>query len=112
MQFTVYGRRMDINVPPDQIGRYAIDSLKGDEFKAALEFGTTDSTQPSVETSQLASAAMLTERLNDQHITKPKLTIQANLASMRDDDPKSVGIRISGLSVLTEVNDRKTKYMT
>ena len=33
-----------INVPADQIGRYAIDSLKGDVFKAALDFGTTDST--------------------------------------------------------------------
>ena len=44
---------MDINVPADQIGRYAIDSLKGDVFKAALDFGTTDSTQPGVETSQL-----------------------------------------------------------
>jgi hypothetical protein len=41
---------MDINVPADQIGRYAIDSLKGDVFKAALDFGTTDSTQPGVET--------------------------------------------------------------
>jgi peptidoglycan/xylan/chitin deacetylase (PgdA/CDA1 family) len=31
MQFTVYGRHMDINVPADQIGRHAVDSLKGDE---------------------------------------------------------------------------------
>jgi hypothetical protein len=58
MQFTVYGRHMDINLAADQIGRYAIDSLKGDVFKAALDFGTTDSTQPGVETSQLASAAI------------------------------------------------------
>src|SRR5260221_4603924 len=72
MQFTVYGRRMDINVPADQIGRYAIDSPKGDVFKAALNFGASDSTQPGVDTSQLASAAMLTEPLNDQHITEPK----------------------------------------
>src|SRR5258708_22850479 len=100
MQFTVYGRRMDINVPPDQIGRYAIDSLKGDVFKAALEFGTTDSTQPGVETSQLASAAMLTEPLNDQHITEPKPTIKANLASMGGVDPKSVERRISRLRLV------------
>ena len=71
MQFTVYGRHMDMNVPADQIGRYAIDSLKGDVFKAALDFGTADGIQPGVETSQLASAAMLTEPLNDQHITEP-----------------------------------------
>ena len=100
MQFTVYGRHMDINVPADQIGRYAIDSLKNDVFKAALDFGTTDSTQPGVETSQLASAAMLTEPLNDQHITEPKPTIKANLASMGDVDPKSVEMRISGLGLV------------
>jgi hypothetical protein len=112
MQFTVYGRRMDINVPADQIGRYAIDSLKGDVFKAALAFGTTDSTQPGVETSQLAAAAMLTEPLNDQHITEPKPTIKANLASMGDVDPKSVEVRISGFGLVPAVYDPKTKLVT
>jgi len=53
-------------------------------FKAALDFGTADGTQPGVEISQLASAAMLTEPLNDQHITEPKPTIKANLASIGD----------------------------
>jgi len=112
MQFTVYGRHMDINVPADQIGRYAIDSLKGDIFKAALDFGTTDGTQPGVETSQLASAAMLTEPLNDQHITKPKPTIKANLASMGDVDPKSVEMRISGFGLVPAVYDPKTKLVS
>ncbi len=111
MQFTVYGRRMDINVPADQIGRYAIDSLKGDVFKAALDFGTTDGTQPGVETSQLASAAMLTEPLNNQHITEPKPTIKANLASMGDVDPKSVEMRISGFGLVPAVYDPKTKLV-
>jgi len=112
MQFTVYGRHMDINVPTDQIGRYAIDSLKGDIFKAALDFGTSDSTQPGVETSQLASAAMLTEPLNDQHITDPKPTIKANLASMGDVDPKSVEMRISGFGLVPALYDPKTKLVT
>ena len=103
---------MDINVPADQIGRYAIDSLKGDVFKAALDFGTTDSTQPGVETSQLASAAMLTEPLNDQHITEPKPTIKANLASMGEVDPKSVEMRISGFGLVPAVYDPKTKLVT
>src|ERR1700751_1354090 len=112
MQFTVYGRHMDINVPADQIGRYAIDSLKGGIFKAALGFGASDSTQPGVETSQLASAAMLTEPLNDQHITKANPTIKANLASMGDVDPKSVEMRISGFGLLPAVYDPKTKLVT
>jgi peptidoglycan/xylan/chitin deacetylase (PgdA/CDA1 family) len=112
LQFTVYGRHMDIDVPADQIGRYAIDSLKPDVFKAALDFGTTDSTQPGVETSQLASAAMLTEPLNDQHITEPKPTIKANLASIGNVDPKSVEMRISGFGLVPAVYDPKTKLVT
>jgi hypothetical protein len=112
MQFTVYGRHMDINVPADQIGRYAIDSLKGDVFKAALDFGRSDGTQPGVEASQLASAAMLTEPLNDQHITKPEPTIKANLASLGNVDPKSVEMRISGFGLVPAVYDPKTKLVT
>src|SRR3979411_69162 len=102
MQFTVYGRHMDINVPTDQIGRYAIDSLKGDIFKAALDFGTTDGTQPGGDTSQPASASMLTEPLNDQQITEPKPTIKA----------KSVEMRISGFGLVPAVYDPKTKLVT
>jgi Polysaccharide deacetylase len=80
--------------------------------KAALDFGTTDGTQPGVETSQLASAAMLTEPLNDQHITEPKPTIKANLASMGDVDPRSVEMRISGFGLVPAVYDPKTKLVT
>jgi peptidoglycan/xylan/chitin deacetylase (PgdA/CDA1 family) len=89
MQFTVYGRHMDINVPADQIGRYAIDSLKGNVFTAALDFGTSD-----------------------QHITEPKPTIKANLASMGDVDPKSVEMRVSGFGLVPAVYDPKTKLVT
>src|SRR5260370_42258898 len=46
MQFTVDGRRMDINGPADQIGRYPIDSLNGDVAKAAQNFGASLSTTP------------------------------------------------------------------
>jgi hypothetical protein len=60
----------------------------------------------------LASAAMLTEPLNDQHITKPKPTIKANLASMGDVDPKSVEMRISGFGLVPAVYDPKTKLVT
>jgi peptidoglycan/xylan/chitin deacetylase (PgdA/CDA1 family) len=112
MQFTVYGRHMDVNVPADQIGRYAIDSLKADVFKSALDFGASDSTQPGVETSQLAAAAMLTEPLNDQHITDPKPTVKANLASLGEVDPKSVEMRISGFGLVPANYDAKTKLVS
>src|SRR5271167_3674604 len=59
-----------------------------------------------------ASAAMLTEPLNDQHITEPKPTIKANLASMGDVDPKSVEMRISGFGLVPAVYDPKTKLVT
>jgi peptidoglycan/xylan/chitin deacetylase (PgdA/CDA1 family) len=112
MQFTVYGRHMDIKVPTDQIGRYAIDSLKGNEFKAALDFGAPESTQPGVEAGQLASAALLTEPSNDQHITESKPTIKADLASMGSVDPKSVEMRISGFGLVPAIYDAKTKLVS
>src|SRR5467141_2101262 len=80
--------------------------------RPALDFGTTDSTQPGVETNQLAAAAMLTEPLNNQHITEPKPTIKTNLASMGDVDPKSVEMRISGFGLVPAVYDPKTKLVT
>ena len=55
---------------------------------------------------------MLTEPLNDQHITEPKPTIKANLASMGDVDPKSVEMRISGFGLVPAVYDPKTKLVT
>jgi peptidoglycan/xylan/chitin deacetylase (PgdA/CDA1 family) len=112
MQFTVYGRHMDINVPTDQIGRYAIDSLKGNVFKAALDFGMPDNSQPGVESGQLASAGMLTEPLNDEHITELKPTIRANLASMGDVNPKSVEMRIRGFGLVPAIYDPKTKLIS
>jgi hypothetical protein len=54
----------------------------------------------------------LTEPLNDQHITEPKPTIKANLASMGDVDPKSVEMRISGFGPVPAVYDSKTKLVT
>ena len=55
---------------------------------------------------------MLTEPLNDQHITKPKPTIKANLASMGDVDPRSVEMRVSGFGLVPAVYDQKTKLVT
>ena len=55
---------------------------------------------------------MLTEPLNDQHITEPKPTIKANLASMGGVDPKSVEMRISGFGLVPAVYDPKTKLVT
>ena len=54
----------------------------------------------------------LTEPLNDQHITEPKPTIKANLASMGHVDPKSVEMRISGFGLVLAVYDPNTKLAT
>jgi hypothetical protein len=50
-------------------------------------------------------------RVDDQRITEPKPTIKANLASMRDADPKSVEMRISGFGLVPAVYDPKTKLV-
>jgi peptidoglycan/xylan/chitin deacetylase (PgdA/CDA1 family) len=112
VQFTVYGRHMDINVPTDQIGCYAIDSLKSKVFRAAMDFGAPDSSRPDVEIGRLASTSMLTEPLNDQHVTESRPAIKANLGFMGDVDPKSVEMRVSGFGLVPASYDPKSKLLT
>jgi peptidoglycan/xylan/chitin deacetylase (PgdA/CDA1 family) len=111
LQFTVYGQHMGQNVLRDQVGRYAVDSIKPDVFKAALDFGA-ESGSPGAEETQLASASMLTEPMDNSHITNPKPTIKANIATMGEIDPGSLEMRISGFGVVPANYDAKTKLVS
>jgi hypothetical protein len=111
LQFTVYGQHMGQNVLRDQVGRYAVDSIKPDVFKAALDFGA-ESGSPGAEETQLASASMLTEPMDNSHINNPKPTIKANIATMGDIDPGSLEMRISGFGVVPANYDAKTKLVS
>jgi peptidoglycan/xylan/chitin deacetylase (PgdA/CDA1 family) len=111
-QFTVYGQHMGIDGPGDQIGRYAVDSIKPQVFKAALDFGAGNEGGQGVEETQLAAASMVTEPMDNAHIKNPKPTIKANLATMGEVDPNSVEMRISGFGVVPAKYDPQTKLVT
>ena len=111
LQFTVYGQHMGQNVLRDQVGRYAVDSSKPAVFKSALDFGG-ETGAPGAEEMQLAAASMLTEPQDNSHITNPKPTIKANIATMGEIDPGSLEMRISGFGVVPANYDAKTKLVS
>jgi peptidoglycan/xylan/chitin deacetylase (PgdA/CDA1 family) len=77
--FTVYGQHMGIDAAADQLGRYAVESMHPDVFKMAVNFGNNDGVDPGVEAAQLASAAMVTQPMNEEKIPDPRPVIKANL---------------------------------
>jgi peptidoglycan/xylan/chitin deacetylase (PgdA/CDA1 family) len=111
LQFTVYGQHMGMNVLHDQVGRYAVDSAKPDVFKSALDFGT-ESGAPGAEETQLAAASMITEPGDNAHISNPKPTIKANIATMGEVDSGSVEMRVSGYGLVPAKYDAQTKLVS
>jgi peptidoglycan/xylan/chitin deacetylase (PgdA/CDA1 family) len=110
--FTVYGQHMGIDAPGDQLGRYAIESMHPDVFKMALNFGNNDGVAPGVEAAQLASAAMVTQPMNEEKIANTRPVIKANLASMGDVEPNSVEMRVSGFGPVPAKYDPQTKLVS
>jgi peptidoglycan/xylan/chitin deacetylase (PgdA/CDA1 family) len=107
--FTVYGQHMGIGAPADQLGRYAVESMHPDVFKMAVNFGDNDGVGPDVEAAQLASAAMVTQPMNEEKIPNTRPVIKANLASMGEVEPNSVEMRISGFGPVPAKYDPQTK---
>jgi len=110
--FTVYGQHMGIDAPADQLGRYAIESMHPDVFKMALNFGNNDGVGPGVEAAQLASAAMVTQPMNEERIPNTRPVIKANLASMGEVEPNSVEMRVSGFGLVPAKYDPQTKLVS
>jgi len=110
--FTVYGQHMAIDAPADQLGRYAVESMHPDVFKMAVNFGNNDGVGPGVEAAQLASAAMVTQPMNEEKIPNTRPVIKANLASMGEVEPNSVEMRISGFGPVPAKYDPQTKLVS
>jgi hypothetical protein len=111
--FTVYGQHMGIDAPADQLGRYAIESTHPDVFKAALNFGANgEPASGPAASAQLASASMVTQPMNDEHISDSKPTIKANLATMGEVEPASVEMRVSGFGLVPAKYDPQTKLVS
>ncbi|MBV8586302.1 MAG: polysaccharide deacetylase family protein [Verrucomicrobia bacterium] len=109
---TVYGQHEGIDAPADQIGRYAIESTHPEVFKTAINFAPGNGNNPGVVATQLASASMVTEPMNEEHVKTPQPKLRANLATMGEIDPGSVEMRVSGYGVVPAKYDPQTKLVS
>ncbi|MBV8969858.1 MAG: polysaccharide deacetylase family protein [Verrucomicrobia bacterium] len=109
---TVYGQHEGIDAPADQIGRYAIESTHPEVFKTAINFAPGNGNNPGVVATQLASASMVTEPMNEEHVKTPQPKLRANLATMGEIDPGSVEMRVSGYGVVPAKFDPQTKLVS
>jgi hypothetical protein len=103
---------MGIDAPADQLGRYAIDSMHPDIFKAAIDFGQGNEGGGQPEIAQLAVASMVTQPGNEEHISNPNPVIKANLATMGEVEPASVEMRLSGFGLVPAKYDPQTKLIS
>ena len=71
-----------------------------------------DGVAPGVEAAQLASAAMVTQPMNEEKILDTRPVIKANLATMGEVEPNSVEMRISGYGLVPAKYDPKTKLVS
>ena len=110
--FTVYGQHEGIDAPADQIGRYAVESTHPEVFKTAINFAPGNGNSPGVVATQLASASMVTEPMNEEHVKNQQPKLRANLATMGEIDPGSVEMRVSGYGVVPAKYDPQTKLIS
>ena len=109
--FTVYGQRLSHNSPPDQLGRYAIESMHPKVFEDAIKMlgggGGGAASGPYI--AAAAASSMVTQPLEGEVVTDPLPTIKANLATLGEVDPASVEMRISGFGPVPVKYDPATK---
>ena len=113
--FTVYGQTLGWGVPPDMIGRYAIESTQPQVFSSAIKFqgGPLQSaTGDTPATAQLASASMITEPANGSTINELNPMVRANLATMGELDLNSVEMWISSFGLVPAKYDPATKMIS
>ena len=108
--FTVYGQRLSHGSAPDQLGRYAIESMHPKVFEDAVRMvggGGGGGSGPYI--AAAASSSMVTEPANNAVVTDPLPTIKANLATLGEVDPASVEMRVSGFGPVPAKYDAATK---
>ncbi|HEY5791645.1 MAG TPA: polysaccharide deacetylase family protein, partial [Chthoniobacterales bacterium] len=109
--FTVNGQKALHSSPPQNIGRYIVQSTIPSTFTNSLKFG--GSTGPATQVlGNPAAAAMLTEPMQGATISDPKPEIKINLASLGAIDPKTVEMRISGFGLVPATYDPASQLLT
>lgn len=111
--FTVYGQRLGLNSPAEQLGRYAVEAAKPVIFENALKMlgGGVSATRDDAPLTMNAGGSMITQPMDGETISDPKPTIKANLETLGELDPKSVQMRISGVGVIPAKYDAATKMI-
>lgn len=109
--FTVYGQRLGLNSPTEQLGRYAIEAAKPVIFENALKMigGGVSATRDDAPLTMNAASSMITQPMDGETISDPTPTIKANLATLGELEPKSVAMRVSGFGVVPSRYDPATK---
>ncbi len=111
--FTVYGQRLSVNSPAEQLGRYAVESGKPQIFASALKMvgGGVSAAMDSPSVTMNAAASMITQPMEGETINDPKPLIKANLATFGDIEPNSLEVRLSGIGPVAATYDAATKTM-
>jgi hypothetical protein len=110
--FTVYGQRLAHRSAPDQLGRYAIESLHPKIFEDALKMtggGVGGGESGGAYVVAPAASSMITQPLDNEVITNGLPVIKANLATLGEVDAGSVEMRVSGLGPVGVKYDSSTK---
>lgn len=110
--FTVYGQRLAHRSAPDQLGRYAIESLHPKIFEDALKMtggGVGGGESGGAYVVAPAASSMITQPLDNEVITNGLPVIKANLATLGEVDAGSVEMRVSGLGPVGVKYDPSTK---
>ena len=99
--FTAYGHRVTQSAPFDRIGRYAWNTRRPQDMAQAFAFnGPVEAGTEQPDLSEPAAATGITQPLEGETITEDRPILKANLATLGNLDPASVGLRLSGIGII------------
>ena len=99
--FTAYGQRVTHSAPFDRIGRYAWNTRRPQDMAQAFAFnGPIEAGTEQPDLSEPAAATSVTQPLEGETVTDARPILKANLATLGDLEPASVGLRLSGIGII------------
>ena len=99
--FTAYGQRVTHSAPFDRIGRYAWNTRRPQDMAQAFAFnGPIEIGTEPPDLSEPAAATSITQPLEGEMVTDAQPLLKANLATLGELDPASVGLRLSGIGII------------
>src|SRR5215472_1798379 len=109
--FTVYGQPITFTSPMDALGRYAIEANKPKVFADAVGMiGASSGGGTAV--AEVGPKDLTTQPADGDTVRTATPLIKANLSSVRQIEPGSVQMRVSGLGVVPASYDPKTETVS